>query len=67
MTEEIIRYGAGGKPYKGQIGPHSTDVEATPEAPEETPAEEPKVSVEFVEDDTPVTDEELEEKTKGGE
>jgi len=64
MTEEVIRYGAGGKPYKGQVGPQSTDVEATPE---ETPAEEPKVSVEFVEDDTPVTDKELEEKTKGGE
>ena len=62
--EEVIRYGAGGKPYKGTIGPHSTDVEATPE--EEPEVEEPQVSMDFVEDDTPVTDEEVKEKTKGG-
>tara|TARA_R100000808_G_C2144381_1_gene152162 strand:- start:2346 stop:2549 length:204 start_codon:yes stop_codon:yes gene_type:complete len=62
--EEVIRYGAGGKPYKGTVGPQSTDVEPTPE--EESPVEEPKVSVEFVEDDTPVTDEEVKEKTKKG-
>ncbi len=62
--EEVIRYGAGGKPYKGTVGPQSTDVEPTPVA--EEPVEEPQVSIDFVEDDTPVTDEELEEKTKGG-
>ncbi len=62
--EEVIRYGAGGKPYKGTVGPQSTDVEPTPE--EEPQVEEPKVSVEFVEDDTPVTDEEVKEKTTGG-
>ena len=32
MAEEVIRYGAGGKPYRGQVGPHSTDAEPTPEA-----------------------------------
>jgi len=62
--EEVIRYGAGGKPYKGTVGPQSTDVEPTPE--EEPQVEEPQVSMDFVEDDTPVTDEELEEKTKKG-
>ena len=64
MSEEVIRYGAGGKPYKGAVGPASTDVEPTPE--EETPVEEPQVSMDFVEDDTPVTDDEVKEKTKKG-
>ena len=27
MSEEVIRYGAGGKPYKGKVGPQSTDVD----------------------------------------
>lgn len=62
--EEVIRYGAGGKPYKGKVGPQSADVEPTPE--EEPEVEEPQVSMDFVEDDTPVTDEDLKEKTKGG-
>lgn len=62
--EEVIRYGAGGKPYKGAVGPQSTDVEPTPE--EEPQVEEPQVSMDFVEDDTPVTDEEVKEKTTGG-
>jgi hypothetical protein len=62
--EEVIRYGAGGKTYRGKVGPESTDVEPTPAA--EEPVEEPKVEVEFVEDDTPVTDEEVEVKTKKG-
>ena len=62
--EEVIRYGAGGKPYRGKVGPESTDVEPTPE--EEPQVEEPKVSIDFVEDDTPVTDEEVKEKTKKG-
>jgi hypothetical protein len=62
--EEVIRYGAGGKPYKGQVGPISTDVEATPE--EELQVEEPKVEMSFEEDDTPVTDEEVKVKTTGG-
>ena len=25
MAEEVIRYGAGGVPYKGNVGPHSSD------------------------------------------
>ena len=62
--EEVIRYGAGGKPYKGNVGQQSTDVEPTPE--DEPQVEEPQVSMDFVEDDTPVTDEDLKEKTKGG-
>lgn len=64
MTEEVIRYGAGGKPYRGKVGPHSTDVEPTP-AVEEV-VEEPKVVMDFVEDDSPVTDEELTTKISGG-
>ena len=62
--EEVIRYGAGGKPYKGAVGPQSTDVEPTPE--EEPQVEEPKVEMSFEEDDSPVTDDEVKEKTKGG-
>ena len=62
--EEVIRYGAGGKPYKGKVGPASTDVEPTPAT--EEPVEEPQVSMDFVEDDTPVTDEEVKVKTKKG-
>ena len=61
--EEVIRYGAGGKPYRGKVGPASTDVEPTPV---EEPVEEPQVSMDFVEDDTPVTDDDLKEKTKKG-
>ena len=63
MAEEVIRYGAGGMPYKGNVGPHST-----PDAPvvEEAPAEpEVKVEVEVVEDDTPLTDEEVVVKATG--
>lgn len=63
-NEEVIRYGAGGKPYRGQVGPASTDLEATPE--EESQVEEPKVEMSFEEDDTPVTDEEVKVKTTGG-
>ena len=61
MAEEIIRYGAGGAPYKGQVGPHSVEVEETPPQPEAE--EEKKVDIAFEEDDTPVTDKELAEKT----
>ena len=65
MSEEIIRYGAGGKPYRGQVGPHSDEAAAAPK--EETPAEEtPQVKLDFEENDDPVTDEEVAEKTSGG-
>ena len=63
MAEEVIRYGAGGMPYKGNVGPHSTQ-----DAPvvEEAPAEpEVKVEVEVFEDDTPLTDEEVVVKATG--
>ena len=63
MAEEVIRYGAGGAAYKGQQGSHSTDVEAAP-IPEPEPVAEVKVEVK--EDDTPLTDEQVEKKTKGG-
>ena len=60
---EIIRYGAGGVPYKGNQGPASTE-DVVVEAKEETP-EEPKLELKFEEDDTPLTDEQVVAKTKG--
>jgi hypothetical protein len=63
MAEEIIRYGAGGAPYKGQVGPHSVEAEVTPPQPEAE--EEKKLDMSFEEDDTPVTDDELAKKTGG--
>ena len=63
MTEEVIRYGAGGAAYKGAVGAHSTDVEPTPELVLEPVVE---VKVEVQEDDTPLTDEQVAKKTKGG-
>ena len=62
MSEEVIRYGAGGKPYIGEVGPKST--EAAPPL-EEVEAEEPKVEVTFEEDDTPLSDEDVVAKVKG--
>ena len=55
-----IRYGAGGLPY---VGPGGTPAPA-PEVEEET-SEEPEVTVAVIEDDTPLTDEEVVEKAKG--
>ena len=63
MAEQVIRYGAGGLPYKGNQGPQST-VEAPAEEEVEAPVE-PTVSVEVIEDDTPLTDEEVVEKVSG--
>ena len=63
MAEEVIRYGAGGMPYKGAQGPQST-VDVPVEEEVETP-EEPKVTVEVIEDDTPLTDEQVVEKVTG--
>ena len=62
MTEEVIRYGAGGMPYKGNVGKQSTQEAPIPE-PEEAP--EPKVEVEIIEDDTPLSDEQVVEKVSG--
>ena len=62
MSEEVIRYGAGGKPYVGLVGEKSTE----PPAPvEEAEVEEPKVEVSFEEDDTPLSDEEVVAKVTG--
>ena len=55
-----IRYGAGGLPY---VGPGGTPAPA-PEVEEET-SEEPEVTVAVIEDDTPLTDEQVEQKAKG--
>ncbi len=63
MSEEVIRYGAGGAAYKGNVGPHSVDVEPTPEEEKEP---EVKVSVEVQEDDSPLTDADVAKKVKGG-
>ena len=62
MAEEVIRYGAGGVPYVGQVGEKSTEAPA-PVVEEEV--EEPKVEVSFEEDDTPLSDEDVVAKVKG--
>ena len=62
MAEEVIRYGAGGMPYKGAQGPQST-VEAPVEEVEAP--KEPTVTVEIIEDDTPLSDEQVVEKVSG--
>ena len=63
MAEEVIRYGAGGKPYVGEVGLKSTEASA-PEV-EEVEDEEPKVEITFEEDDSPLSDEEVVAKVKG--
>ena len=60
MADEI-RYGAGGVPYVGVGG---TPAPAPEPVVEETPAE-PEVSVAVIEDDTPLTDEQVVNKAKG--
>ena len=65
MSEEVIRYGAGGTPYVGEVGEKSTEAAAAPE--EEVEVEEPKVEVSFEEDDTPLSDEEVVAKVTGKE
>ena len=60
---EVIRYGAGGVPYKGKVGLQSS--EAPAEAPAEEAPEEPKVTVTFEEDDTELTDAEVANKVEG--
>tara|TARA_Y100000310_G_scaffold297442_1_gene330464 strand:- start:39 stop:236 length:198 start_codon:yes stop_codon:yes gene_type:complete len=62
MAEEVIRYGAGGKPYVGKVGEQSTEAPA-PVVEEEV--EEPKVEVSFEEDDTPLSDSEVVAKATG--
>ena len=60
MADEI-KYGAGGVPY---IGPGGTPAPAPAPVVEETP-EEPVVTVEVIEDDTPLDDEAVQKKAKG--
>ena len=60
MADEI-RYGAGGVPY---VGPGGTPAPVPEPVVEETP-EEPKVTIEVIEDDTPLTYEQVVEKAKG--
>ena len=62
MSEEVIRYGAGGKPYVGQVGEKSTEASAPVE---EVEVEEPKVEITFEEDDSPLSDEDVVAKVKG--
>ena len=60
MADEI-KYGAGGVPY---VGSGRTPAPAPAPVVEETP-EEPEVTVAVIEDDTPLTDEQVEKKAKG--
>ena len=62
MAEEVLRYGAGGKPYVGEVGEKSTEA---PAPVEEAEVEEPKVEMSFEEDDTPLSDDEVVEKVQG--
>ena len=61
MADTPIIYGAGGAIY---VGPGGTPAPEPEGVVEETP-EEPKVTVEIIEDDTPLTEEEVIEKAKG--
>ena len=61
MADTPIIYGAGGAIY---VGPGGTPAPEPEVVVEETP-EEPKVTVEIIEDDTPLTEDEVIEKAKG--
>ena len=61
MADTPIIYGAGGAIY---VGPGGTPAPEPEVVEEETPAE-PKITVEVIEDDTPLTDVEVVEKAKG--
>ena len=61
MADTPVRYGGGGLPY---VGPGGTPAPVPETVEEETPVE-PKITVEVIEDDTPLTDEEVVEKAKG--
>ena len=61
MADTPMIYGAGGLPY---VGPGGKPAPAPELVEEEIPAE-PKVTVEVIEDDTPLTDEEVIEKVSG--
>jgi len=61
MADTPVRYGAGGMPY---VGPGGTPAAAPETVEEETPVE-PTVTVKIIEDDTPLTDDQVVEKAKG--
>ena len=61
MADTPVIYGGGGVPY---VGPGGTPAPAPETVEEETPVE-PKITVEVIEDDTPLTDEEVVEKVSG--
>ena len=60
MADEPIRYGAGGAIYVGPGGTPAPEPEVVEEKTPET-----KVTVEVIEDDTPLTEDEVVEKAKG--
>ena len=60
MADTPIIYGAGGAIY---VGPGGTPAPEPEVVEEKTP--EPKVTVEVIEDDTPLTEDEVIEKAKG--
>ena len=66
MSEENkVQYGAGGVPY---VGRHATNTPPPPveeEAPAELEIEEPAVVVSVIEDDRPLTDEQVIKKVTG--
>ena len=61
MADTPIIYGAGGAIY---VGPGGTPAPEPEVVEEKTPAE-PKVTVEVIEDETPLTEDEVIEKAKG--
>ena len=61
MADTPVIYGGGGVPY---VGPGGKPAPAPETVEEEIPAE-PTVTVEVIEDDTPLTDEEVVEKVSG--